>query len=81
MGVGSRSFVWAVREQLTAGKNVVVHCRQSVGRSGLLAIAVLLSAGAALAESIEAVTRARGCAVPETQEQLHWLKHVAKTWR
>lgn len=58
---------------LAAGQNVAIHCRQSVGRSGLLASAALMTAGAGAREAVEAVTKARGITIPETAVQMHWL--------
>jgi len=64
---------------VTTGKRVAVHCRQSVGRAGLLVTAIVLLVGKQpLRESILAVSRARGCNVPETQEQLLWLERFAR---
>jgi protein-tyrosine phosphatase len=61
---------------LENGKNVAVHCRQSVGRSGLMAAGVLISSGIGTEEAIDAVSAARGVAVPETPAQLEWLHHL-----
>jgi protein-tyrosine phosphatase len=58
---------------LTAGRNVAVHCRQGVGRSGLLAAAVLMTAGTGARQAVEAVTQARGIGIPETTGQMQWL--------
>ncbi len=68
----NRNFVPLVRKvalDLGAGKSVVVHCRQGIGRSGLIAIAVLMQAAQKLDEAIALVSRARGREVPETPEQ------------
>ncbi len=61
-------------DRLTAGKNVAVHCRQSIGRSSLIAACVLLTAGVDLDEALQRIGAARGCPVPETAEQVRWLK-------
>ena len=65
--------------QLARGNNAVVHCRQGVGRSGLIAACLLISksrsSGAALAE----LSQARGLAVPETREQREWIERFATT--
>lgn len=61
---------------LDEGKNVAVHCRQGIGRSGLIAAGILIASGTAVENAIDAVSVARGEAVPETREQLHWLKHL-----
>lgn len=61
---------------LTGGRNVAVHCRQGVGRSGLLAVAALMTAGEGLSEAVKVVSNARGVAVPETPGQMQWLNQL-----
>lgn len=59
---------------LREGKHIAVHCRQSVGRSGLLAVSVVVALGLKLGEAVETVSKARGVQVPETPTQLMWLR-------
>jgi protein-tyrosine phosphatase len=59
---------------LRSGQRVAVHCRQSVGRSGLLAVSLAVATGLDLPSAIEAVSTARGIRVPETPAQLAWLR-------
>jgi protein-tyrosine phosphatase len=66
-----------VTSALGAGRNVAVHCRQSVGRAGLIAAAALIIAGLGTREAVDAVSGARGLPVPETSGQLQWLKSFA----
>lgn len=61
---------------LEDGKNVAVHCRQSVGRSGLIAAGVLIASGIETEKVIDVVSIARGVTVPETPAQLEWLHHL-----
>lgn len=61
---------------LEAGRNVAVHCRQSVGRSGLVAAGALIRTGIGMREAVDAVSRARGLPVPETSGQLQWLNRL-----
>jgi len=70
-------LVRKVALHLGAGKSVVVHCRQGIGRSGLIAIATLMQAAQKLDDAIALVSRARGREVPETPEQLAWLRTFA----
>jgi len=64
-------------EQLANGKNVAVHCRQGIGRAALVAICLLILSGKEPAASIERVSAARGCPVPETPEQRRWIADFA----
>ena len=76
-------------EALNAGKNVVLHCRQSIGRSGMIAAAALISSGEDPGTALENIRRSRGVEVPETEAQRRWLSdfsswlsHKEKvTWR
>lgn len=61
---------------LEQGKRVAVHCRQGVGRSGLIAAGVLISSGMGIEKAIDVVSTARGVTVPETPAQLEWLHHL-----
>ena len=62
---------------LAAGKNVSIHCRQGIGRAGLIAASLLIARGLSAAAAAERVSLARGVAVPETPEQLAWLAALA----
>jgi protein-tyrosine phosphatase len=62
--------------RLAEGKSVAVHCRQSVGRSALIAAGVLVTFGVAADKAIQAVSAARGQTVPETPEQLQWIHYL-----
>ena len=65
-----------IAASLEEGKNVAVHCRQGIGRSGLIAVGVLAHSGISCERAIQVVSSARGLAVPETAEQLSWLQQL-----
>src|SRR5713226_5708258 len=71
--------VTKVVEQLANGKNIAVHCRQGIGRAGLVAICLLTLSGVDPAVAMERVSAARGCSVPETPEQRRWIADFAKS--
>lgn len=79
---GSETKLAATLEQLdadlSAGKNVVIHCRQGVGRSGLVAACLLIMKGVRPERATELVSAARGASVPETTEQRNWIDHFAE---
>jgi protein-tyrosine phosphatase len=60
-------------QQLLLGERLVIHCRQGIGRSGLVAAAVLNSFEMPLQECLERISLARGVPVPETKQQRDWL--------
>lgn len=70
------SLIAAISNALEAGKNVAVHCRQGVGRSGLIAAGVLASSGLNPERAIEVVSSARGQTVPETPDQRLWVQRL-----
>ena len=59
------------------GKNVAVHCRQGIGRSGLIAAGALMTAGLAPDKAIQVVGAARGELIPETDAQHQWIEQLA----
>ena len=79
----SESQITATLEKLdidlSAGKNVVIHCRQGIGRSGLVAACLLISKGLSSGAAVESLTAARGAAIPETPEQRRWIDRYAAT--
>jgi protein-tyrosine phosphatase len=72
-----RDLVSEVVGELSAGHGVAVHCRQGIGRAGLVAAGVLIAAGIDPAEAVARVSTARGRTVPETPAQLRWLDEFA----
>jgi protein-tyrosine phosphatase len=65
-----------ISESLAAGETVAVHCRQGIGRSGLVTAGVLITQGLSPEAAVDLVSSARGLRVPETPEQLSWLQHL-----
>ena len=63
---------------LAEGKNVAIHCRQGIGRSGLLAAGVLMASGTSVDKALAIVSAARGLTVPETPAQHEWIKHLPR---
>lgn len=70
------SLLGKITAKLDEGKNVAIHCRQSVGRSGLVAAGLLITSGMSVDQAINVVSTARGQNIPETAEQLQWIKHL-----
>ena len=66
-----------LNDKLLSGKNVVVHCRQGVGRSGLVAACLLITNGLDAKTAVKNISAARGIPVPETKEQRQWIDHYA----
>lgn len=64
--------------ELQAGRNVVVHCRQGAGRTGMVAACLLVRRGFSTQEAVRVVSEARGLPVPETQQQFRWIDGLAQ---
>jgi protein-tyrosine phosphatase len=64
-------------DALDTGKNVAVHCRQGIGRSGLIVAGVLVAAGKDVPGALRTIKESRGLDVPETDEQRHWLREFS----
>jgi protein-tyrosine phosphatase len=62
---------------LAAGLSVAIHCRQGIGRSGLMAGCLLILWGTKPSDAVAQISRQRGCEVPETAEQRTWLVDFA----
>ncbi len=79
----SPSEVAAILESLdadlAAGKNAVIHCRQGIGRSGMLTASLLVMKGRDPESAVTELGRVRGAPIPETQEQRRWIDHFAST--
>jgi protein-tyrosine phosphatase len=64
-------------DALTRGKNVAIHCRQGIGRAGLIASTLLVERGVTPSEAIRRVSVARHAPAPETAEQRAWIESFA----
>lgn len=66
-------FLRELDAALSEGRNVAVHCRQGIGRSGLIAAGLLIEKGLTPHAAVQRVTDARHLAIPETDEQRDWI--------
>ncbi len=72
------SLVRRLDKRLAAGKVIGIHCRQGIGRSALVAAALLVGTGVNPEAAFEQVSKARGVPVPETPEQRQWIMRFAE---
>lgn len=71
-----RQLLGEVEECLRSGGHVYIHCRAGIGRSGLVTACLLYRLGfQAVWETLE---RARGVAVPDTDEQKDWVERFRR---
>ncbi len=70
----------AIRDVLTHikdGKSVVVHCIGGIGRSGLVALGVLVNQDRNVEAALSMVTNARGRTAPDVPAQISWFRRNA----
>ncbi|MBC9912556.1 protein-tyrosine phosphatase family protein [Chitinophaga varians] len=67
-------FIKLLSKKIDEGATVVIHCRMGIGRSSIIAGSVLLMNGYIADEVFEYISRARGLKVPDTEDQIKWLK-------
>lgn len=71
----ARSLVAKLHEEITQGIHAVIHCRAGIGRTGIIAGALLKHAGYNASTAIQLVSKARGVQIPDTIEQEQWLEN------
>ena len=62
--------------RLHEGAQIVTHCRAGIGRSSLLAAALLILNGTDPDTAWGRIERARGLTVPDTAEQREWVMEL-----
>jgi protein-tyrosine phosphatase len=70
----------SLSNHLREGKSVVIHCRQGIGRSALIAACVLALRDLSVDEAFQKIEEARGCSVPDTPEQRAWVVRLAESF-
>lgn len=73
-GIKTDNFIKDVFNKAASGLNIVIHCRMGIGRASIIAGSILLYAGLKTENIIAKITEVRGLKVPDTDEQLKWLK-------
>lgn len=62
---------------LEKGSTIVVHCRQGIGRSAMMAASILVASGMDVDLVFRMIEKARGRLVPDTEEQRAWVEQYA----
>jgi protein-tyrosine phosphatase len=66
-------FVTGLAARARAGERIGVHCRGSIGRSTIATACTLVHLGWTALAALKAIESARGCTVPDTDEQREWI--------
>lgn len=72
------SLIETLYQKTKTGNSVVIHCRMGIGRSSIIAGCILLKAGFKTDQILQKITSARGLKVPDTDQQVQWLKSREK---
>ncbi|MGD1893778.1 MAG: hypothetical protein ACFB15_24690 [Cyclobacteriaceae bacterium] len=66
-------LIYGLVKEINEGKTVVIHCRMGIGRSTIIAGAVLLQFGMSAEQILSRISEVRKIQVPDTNEQVQWL--------
>ena len=72
----ARALVSGLRTKLDEGISITIHCRMGIGRSSIIAAAVLLQGSGKADAIIQHISKIRGVSVPDTNEQVKWLHGI-----
>lgn len=74
-----KKFLAQLTDELGLAKALAVHCRAGIGRSSLLVCSLLAQSGIAISEAWWLIQQARGCSVPDTDEQRRFVESLAES--
>jgi len=66
-------FVLKLGRRLQSGERIGVHCQGCIGRSTVVTASILIKLGWAAERALDEIEKARGCSVPDTEEQRDWI--------
>ncbi len=66
-------FITSLLPVLTQGGFIAIHCRAGIGRSTIVAAALLCRLGLSASDAVALITEARGFEVPDTDDQLEFI--------
>jgi protein-tyrosine phosphatase len=64
------------KDVANAGKATVIHCRAGIGRSSVIAAAVMICEGVSADAALGLIQQARGVQVPDTEAQRAWVMRL-----
>jgi protein-tyrosine phosphatase len=77
----ARALIAGLAASMKAGKAIGLHCRAGIGRSPMIAAAVMSASGIPVDRALKALSEARGWSVPETGDQRKWVERQAASFR
>ena len=73
-GDKTNQLIERLTRKLNEGLSVVIHCRMGIGRSSIIAAAVLMTYKLKSNDIMNNISNVRGIKVPDTDKQIAWLK-------
>jgi len=74
---GAFALAGSLALRIARGETIVIHCRGGIGRSSMIAAAVMIRGGICLHDALASIAAARGRHVPETGAQKDWIEHFS----
>ncbi len=71
------SLVETLNSKINDQQKIVIHCRMGIGRSSVLASAILIRRGVPKDLVFELISEFRTLSVPDTEEQKNWILALA----
>jgi protein-tyrosine phosphatase len=72
-------FVLKLGRRLQSGEKIGVHCQGCIGRSTVVTASILIKLGWPAQRALDEIEKARGCSVPDTEEQRDWIIEFGET--
>ncbi|RFS21432.1 protein tyrosine phosphatase [Chitinophaga silvatica] len=69
-----KEFIKRLSANFCEGATIAIHCRMGIGRSSIIAGSLLLMNDYKVEDVFDYISRKRGLKVPDTEEQIKWLK-------
>ncbi len=73
-------FVVKLGKRLKSGEKIGVHCQGCIGRSTIVTASTLIKLGWSAERALDEIEVARGCSVPDTEEQRDWIVEFGEAW-
>lgn len=77
----AREIARSIAAGIADGRSIAIHCRAGIGRSSVIAACALICAGFGAEDAVALIRQARGLSVPDTEEQLDWIKAFGGAYR
>jgi len=68
-----REFASGLAARIRNGERIGIHCRGSIGRASIASACTLIHLGWDTLPTLTAIESARGCEIPDTDEQRQWI--------